>query len=126
MKVLLDANALMIPVQFGIDIFSEIEALLGAYEPVTLEDVTRELAGIASGKGRDAAAARVGIRLADRCRVEKSPYDDIPVDERIIRYAVENECMVATNDRLLRSALLKRNIDVVYLREKKKLEIIRG
>lgn len=126
MKVLLDANALMIPVQFGIDIFSEIEALLGAYEPVTLEDVTRELAGIASGRGRDAAAARVGIRLAGRCLVEKSPYPDVPVDERIVRYAVENGCMVATNDRLLRSALLKRNIDVIYLREKKKLEIIRG
>ena len=126
MKVLLDANALMIPVQFGIDIFSEIEALLGAYEPVTLEDVTRELAGIASGRGRDAAAARVGIRLAGRCLVEKSPHTDVPVDERIVRYAVENGCMVATNDRLLRSALLDRNIDVIYLREKKKLEIIRG
>ncbi len=126
MKVLLDANALMIPVQFGIDIFSEIEALVGAYEPVTLEDVTRELAGIASGRGRDAAAARVGIRLAGRCRVETSPHTDVPVDERIVRYAVENGCMVATNDRLLRSALLKRNIDVIYLREKKRLEIIRG
>jgi len=116
----------MIPVQFGIDIFSEIEALVGAYEPVTLEDVTRELAGIASGRGRDAAAARVGIRLAGRCRVEKSPHKEVPVDERIILYAVENECMVATNDRLLKSALLNRNIDVIYLREKKKLEIIRG
>ncbi len=116
----------MIPVQFGIDIFSEIEALVGAYEPVTLEDVTRELAGIASGRGRDATAARVGIRLAGRCRVETSPHTDVPVDERIVRYAVENGCMVATNDRLLRSALLKRNIDVIYLREKKRLEIIRG
>jgi uncharacterized protein len=33
---------------------------------------------------------------------------------------------VVTNDRHLRKELLSRHIDVIYLREKKRLEIIRG
>jgi len=44
-RVLLDANALMMPAQFGVDIFSEIELLIGAYEPVILEDILSELEG---------------------------------------------------------------------------------
>lgn len=58
MLVLFDANALMIPVQFGVDIFTGVEELVGAFEPVTLEDVKDELTGLSRGRGRDAAAAR--------------------------------------------------------------------
>ncbi|KAF1078962.1 PIN domain-containing protein [Methanogenium sp. MK-MG] len=126
MLVLFDANALMVPVQFGVDIFTGVEELVGAFEPVTLEDVTDELTGLSRGRGRDAAAARVGVTLAARCRVVRSPHQNLMVDDRIIRYAEEHRCVVVTNDRRLREELLSRHIDVIYLREKKRLEIIRG
>jgi rRNA-processing protein FCF1 len=124
--VLFDANALMIPVQFGVDIFTGVEELVGGFEAVTLEDVKDELAGIARGRGRDAAAARVGVSLAARCRVTRSPHQDVAVDDRIVRYAKEHHCVVVTNDRRLREELLSQHIDVIYLREKKRLDIIRG
>ncbi|MDE4908662.1 nucleotide-binding protein [Methanogenium marinum] len=126
MLVLFDTNALMIPVQFGVDVFTGVEELVGAFEPVTLEDVKDELAGLSRGRGRDAAAARVGATLAARCSLVKSPYQDVAVDDRIVRYAEEHRCVVVTNDRHLREELLCRHIDVIYLREKKRLEIIRG
>lgn len=126
MLVLFDANALMIPVQFGVDIFTGVEELVGAFEPVTLVGVKDELVGLSQGQGRNAAAARVGAALASRCRVERSPHQDLPVDDRIVRYAEEHGCMVVTNDRGLREKLLRRHIDVIYLREKKRLDIIRG
>jgi len=124
--VLFDANALMIPVQFGVDIFTGVEELVGSFEAVTLEGVKDELAGLARGRGRDAAAARVGASLAARCHIVRSPHQDMPVDDRIVRYAEEHHCVVLTNDRRLREELLSRHIDVIYLREKKRLEIIRG
>ncbi|WAI00317.1 type II toxin-antitoxin system VapC family toxin [Methanogenium organophilum] len=126
MQVLFDANALMIPVQFGVDVFTGVEELVGAFEPVTLVGVNDELVGLSHGQGRNAAAARVGATLASRCSVVRSPYQTLPVDDRIVRYAEENGCIVVTNDRHLREELLRRHIDVIYLREKKRLDIIRG
>ncbi len=125
-RVLLDANALMMPVQFGIDIYEELHLLLGDYEPVTLEDVVGELEGIARGRGRDAAAARVGLAMAERVAVLPGGCDKDRVDERLIQYAERSGCIVVTNDRNLRDALLKRGIDVVSMRKQKRLELIRG
>ncbi len=125
-RVLLDANALMMPVQFGVDIFSETEHLIGAYEPVILEDVMCELKGISNGHGRDAAAARVALSLGERCTTEVSRHRDLPVDERLVIHAEETGSVVVTNDRKLRMTLLEHNIDVIYLRKQKKLELFRG
>jgi len=125
-KVLFDTNALMMPVQFGIDIFRDVEALAGAYDPVTLTDVQEELAGLAHGRGRDAAAAKVGFALSRRCTLESSEHPEIPVDDRIVRYARDNGCIVATNDRGLRKKLLDHQIDVICMREQKRLEILRN
>ena len=126
MKVLFDANALMIPGQFGVDIFSETEGLIGSFEPVTIEGVVSELEGLSCGRGRNASAARVGVSLSRRCTVSKNPDNKIPVDDMIVRYADENNCMVMTNDRGLKNKLLEYHIDVIVLRNQKTLEIIRG
>ena len=61
MKVLLDANALMMPSQFQIDLFDELRMLLGSFEPVVLSGIMQELTGLSRAKGRDGAAARCGL-----------------------------------------------------------------
>ncbi|MDD3399095.1 MAG: hypothetical protein PHW93_05825 [Candidatus Methanomethylophilaceae archaeon] len=126
MKVLFDANALMIPGQFSVDIYSGTEGLIGSFEPVTLEGVVSELEGISLGRGRDASAARVGLSLSRRCEVLKNPDNSIPVDDMILKYADENGCIVMTNDRGLRNKLLDFHIDVIVLRNQKTLEILKG
>jgi len=125
-RVLFDANGLMVPVQFGVDVFSGVEGLIGSFEPVTLAEIVRELEGLSRGRGRDAAAAKVGLSLARRCVVEKSPVTGVPVDDMIVEFAGATGCMVMTNDRRLRERLLDKNIDVISLRNQKTLDIIRG
>jgi rRNA-processing protein FCF1 len=106
-KILLDANALMIPVQFQIDLFDELRMLLGA-------------------KGRDGAAARHGLVLGEKCTiVESGEFQSESVDAQMIEYAARNGCMVVTNDRRIRNALLTRGISVISMRNQKKLEILR-
>jgi len=125
-KVLLDANALMMPVQFRIDIFDELRSLLGAFEPVVLSGVIRELTGLTRAKGRDGAAARHGLVLGETCTVVTG--EDLKsesVDAQMIEYAVRNGCMVVTNDRYIRDALLTRGVSVISMRNQKKLEILR-
>jgi rRNA-processing protein FCF1 len=125
-KILLDANALMMPVQFQIDIFDELRSLLGAFEPVVLSGVIRELSGLSNAKGRDRAAARHGLALVERCTIaESGDLNSESVDSQMIEYAARNACMVVTNDRHVRDALLARGIGVISLRNQKKLEILR-
>jgi rRNA-processing protein FCF1 len=125
-KVLLDTNAFLLPVQFGIDLVRELEGIFGACDLLTLEGVIRELQGIGSGRGRDASAARVGLELARRCRVLPDPESTGVVDRDVIRVAEDAGCVVVTNDRAVRRSLLGKGLGVVSLRNRKRLEFIRG
>ncbi len=126
MKILLDANAFMMPAQFQIDLFDELRTLLGAFEPLVLSGVIRELTGVSRARGRDGAAARHGLILIERCTVvESSTLQSESVDAQVIEYAALNSCMVVTNDRRIRDALLTRGIGVISMRNQKKLEILR-
>lgn len=126
MKVLLDANALMMPAQFQIDLFDELRMLLGSFEPVVLSGVLRELLGLSRAKGRDGAAARLGLTIGEKCTVvESNEMESVSIDAQVIEYATRNSCLVVTNDRRVREALFARGIGVVSLRKQKKLEILR-
>jgi len=125
-RVLLDTNALLMPAQFGVDLYSELLALFGDFEPITLEEVVGELSGLARGRGRDAAAARVGLALVRRSTVVPSGSTAEGVDNRVIEYARREGCTVVTNDRELRNALLREGVDVVSMRKQKTLELLRG
>ncbi|WP_324449115.1 nucleotide-binding protein [Methanoculleus sp.] len=124
--MLLDTNALLMPAQFGVDLYDELLALFGDFEPIALEEVVGELSGLARGRGRDAAAARVGLALVRRSTVVPSGSTAEGVDNRVIEYARREGCTVVTNDRELRNALLREGVDVVSMRRQKTLELLRG
>jgi len=125
-KVLLDANALMMPAQFQVDIFDELRSLLGSYEPIVLSGVMNELTGLSRVKGRDGAAARCGLTLGEKCTVvETGNTKSESVDAQVIEYAARNSCIVVTNDRRIRDALFARGNGVISLRNQKKLELLR-
>jgi rRNA-processing protein FCF1 len=114
------------PVQFQIDLLDELRVLLGAFEPVVLSGVIGELTGLSRAKGRDGAAARHGLVLGEKCTiVDSRELQSVSVDAQMIEYAARNACMVVTNDRRIRNALLTRGISVISMRNQKKLEIVR-
>ncbi len=125
-RVLLDTNALLMPAQFRVDLYDELLALFGDFEPITLEEVVGELSGLSRGRGRDAAAARVGLAMARHSTVVPSGSTAERVDDRVIEYARREGCTVVTNDRQLRKALLDEGIDVVSMRRERTLELMRG
>jgi uncharacterized protein len=116
----------MMPAQFQVDLFDELRNLLGGFEPIVLSSVMRELEGLTRAKGRCGAAARLGLALGDKCTIVES--GDAPsgsVDAQVIEYAVQNGCIVVTNDRRVRDELLTRGIGVISMRKQKKLELLR-
>ena len=121
MKVILDTNALMVPEQFGVEIFSELERL-GYNECLVPASVMAELRALASGakRGKDKVAARVALVLAERCRVLGEAGRD--ADAAIERLALDEKAAVFTNDRALKKRLSSNGITVIYLRQEQYLE----
>jgi rRNA-processing protein FCF1 len=124
-KVILDSNFLMIPFQFKIDIFQEIEYLLQKkVDFVVPSAVKSELTGISSRGGEGAPEASLALQLASRCRVVDVTLEpQETVDDAILKASQKLGAVVATTDIDLKKRLRAINVPVVYLREKSKLEV---
>lgn len=125
-RVLIDTNAFLMSSQFRIDLLGEIRWMLGIVRPGVPDVVVRELEGLAKGHGNNGSAARLGLRFAQQCTVvEMNGADGEAVDDQIFSYATRERCRVVTNDRALRDRLLAEGLEVISLKGKQKLEIIR-
>ena len=122
-KVILDSSFLFIPFQFHVDIFDELEALLGRFEPLVLSTTLEELKGLSkkrSTKMRKQATAV--LELVDRCKIadvertSNESYDDV-----ILKTARKWKVPVATNDSKLRRKLREAGVATIFLRQKSHL-----
>lgn len=123
--VVLDTNALMMPVELDVRVFDELSRLLGGTELVVPRAIVSELRSLAeSGSGVEARAARVGLDLArDRCREIET--EASTGDASIVELA--NAAMidyVVTNDRELRERVLAIGIPVIGVRGQNTLTIM--
>jgi len=126
LRIILDANALFVPLQFKIDIFEELKMLLnGNFEPVLLSPIRQELEKIAeksSPKMRKNAS--YALTLAEKCRLFEVDEKFVgSSDDAVVKMAQQWNCPVFTNDRELRKRLRNINVPVIYVRQKSRLEI---
>lgn len=112
--VVLDANALLMPFQFKLNMDAELKRLLGGYTVYVPESVLRELE-----KGRD-WKNRAAVRLA-------SKYERVPSeaggDDAVIEAALRLSAYVVTNDRGLKERLREVGVTVIALRSRNHLVI---
>jgi len=125
-KVILDSNFLFVPLEFKIDIFEEIQNILGGrIKFIVLSSTIEELKKIsASGKNKLSRQASFALELAKKCeilKVERFPGESN--DDVIVRVAKKFKCAIATNDRRLKRTLRNMGIAVIYVREKSRLEM---
>jgi rRNA-processing protein FCF1 len=121
--VILDTNALMMPVELDVRVFEELDRLVGAdADLVTPRAVVAELEKLAEeGSGVEATAANVGRDLVSRCRVVETGVSY--ADDAVVELAETEGGYVLTNDRPLRDRLLERGVRVIGLRGRNTLEI---
>ncbi|CAG0993843.1 MAG: SSU processome protein Utp24 [Candidatus Methanoperedens nitroreducens] len=119
-KVIIDTNGLMIPGQFGIDIFSELQQL-GFFSYIVPSASVKELEKIVStGRGKDRTAAKIALSLLERCTIiDRNGY----ADDIIIDLAVGMGAAVLTNDIELKKRLCSKGVTNVYLRDRTRLSI---
>ena len=126
LKIILDSNALFVPLQFKIDIFEELKTLLKTnFEPILLLQVKRELEKLARGNSpKTRKNASYALKLAEKCKlVQVNEEITVSPDDTIVKLASEWNCPVFTNDRALRKRLRNINVPVIYVRQKSCLEI---
>ena len=125
-KVIFDSNFLFVPSQFQLGIFEELTNLLNQrFDPILLSPTQKELQKLAKeGSPKTRKQASLALKLAEKCRVVhvekglKETHDDV-----IVRVAAEWKCPVATNDRELRKRLRKLGVPVIFLRQRRRLEL---
>jgi rRNA-processing protein FCF1 len=124
-KVILDSNALFVPLQLKIDILQELKTLLNRnYELVLLKPIQQELDRLArEGSPQTRKKASYALKLAEKCRIVSVNEDTASPDDIILETAGKWKCLVFTNDRELRKKLRNINVPVIYVRQKSRLEI---
>jgi rRNA-processing protein FCF1 len=114
-SVLLDANFLLVPVQFKVNIYDE----LSDYQLLTLEKCINELEKIAKGSGNDASSAKIAMDLIMEKGIKIITTKEKITDSAILSYAKKHGCAVATNDRKLIKTLKSNKIKIIRLRQRK-------
>ena len=124
-KVILDSNALFVPIQLKIDIFQELKALLNrSFEPVLLKPIQQELERLArQGSLQTRKKATYALKLAEKCRIVDVEEGPASPDDIIFQTASRWKSPVFTNDSELRKKLRNINVPVIYVRQKSRLEI---
>lgn len=114
----------------GVRVFEHIEEQLKAKPKfVVLKPVYEELVKLASSeqsliKKRASFALELVRRFCELVDYPCSP--NMPVDDVIIKYALEEKAIVATNDKELRAKLRKLGIPQAYLREEAMRVVVEG
>lgn len=126
LRVILDTNFLFIPSEFKIDVFEALSALFNErIEPVLLSTNYDELKKMTQGAPpKLRKQAMFALKLAEKCHVVKVEKNQEETnDDVILRVAESWKSPVATNDGELRRKLRARNIPVIFMRGKKRLEL---
>src|SRR3989344_7724374 len=126
-KIVLDTNFLLIPGQFGVDIFSEIRRITDfRYQLVIVEKSLEELKKLLKqGKRADKTAANLAISLLKTQNIKilrLHSQKKASADDDIAALA-GNDVMVATQDRILQMRVRKKGAKIISLRKKSHLII---
>jgi len=123
-RLLFDTNFLLVPFQFKVDLFGELDRLLDVeYEIEIPEGVLMELGRIEkNAKGRDKRNAASALSLAERFKIVSGERYMNCVDDALLELA-KRDAIICTNDRELRVRAREKGIPVIYLRQKKILEL---
>ena len=123
-QVILDTNFLLIPAQFNVDIFSEIERLVAESHKICIMSTTlNELEKLTEkGKGKNKKAAKLALQLIEHKNLKIIDSDNEYVDKAIIDIADSNKHIVCTQDKALKKTLQKKRVPIIVLRKKNHLE----
>jgi rRNA-processing protein FCF1 len=121
-KIILDTNFLLIPTQFNVDIFSEIDRICTfKYKLYIVDKTIDELKKIIEEqKGKYKFAAKIALQLVKKKGIGIIKTKKGYVDDLILDLLDENH-ILATQDVLLKKRAVKKGIRTISMRSRKYL-----
>lgn len=125
-KIILDTNFLLIPVQFKVDIFSELHRICDfKYQLCIVDKTIDELNKIIQSKAKlkDKTAAKIALQLIKKEGIKIIETNELNADDAIVSLAEKESIVVATQDKILRNRIKKTKSKIIILRQKQYLEM---
>jgi uncharacterized protein len=125
--IILDTNFLLIPTQFKVDIFSEIDRIMQEpYELCIVDSTIDELEKLRTTEsGRDKRAAGLALQLIKAKGIRHLKTEkNLNTDKLIVELAKSPDYVVATQDMALKRFLKQNNTEIIILRQKKHLKLV--
>ena len=126
-RIIIDTNFLLIPAQFKVDIFTEINRIMQEpYELCIVDKTIDELNSIKTkASGRDKRAADLALQLLKAKKIKHLKTEkNLNTDKLIVKLAKSPDCVVATQDVALKRVLKQNKVKLIVLRQKKHLELV--
>ena len=128
-KIFIDTNFLLLPAQYGVDIFEEINKICHfQFELYVLKESIEELENIIRDqRGKYKDRAKIGLAIIEHKLKQKSLNiitfsKESNVDDILVSIA-DNNNYIATQDKGLKRRVKDKGSKVIILRAKKYLEI---
>jgi rRNA-processing protein FCF1 len=118
-QVILDTNILLVPAQFSVDIFSEIDRLVAeSHELCVLDKTLDELNQVAktADTGKDKRAAMLGIAFVAGKKMKVLATKEGHPDDIIVELSERGKQIVATQDMNLKRRLKEKGVSVLTMR----------
>ncbi|MEK6874914.1 MAG: PIN domain-containing protein [Nanoarchaeota archaeon] len=121
-RIIIDTNMLLVPIQFKLDIFNQINQICTFnYDLCIVDKTITELDQIIQqGKLLDRRAARVAKLLVEQKKVKILDTTNTKADDAITELSKPG-IIIATNDRLLKQRAKQKGAQILTLRQKKYL-----
>lgn len=120
MKIVFDTNALLIPFQFGVNPYKGVKDLVPNAELITLKKCISELKQLKPEKWNDI----VNLGLMNGLEIIDSGINGLSVDDIIVKFALQENTAVFTQDKLLKKKLLNNSLRLVVMRQQKRFVLI--
>ena len=126
-KIILDTNFLLIPLQFRVDIFSELGRICNFNYRLSVFDSTiGELRNIIEKQPvKHKKAAQFALKLIKLKNIEILKSEQKDVDKAILGI-VGKDIIIATQDAQLKRELREKGASLIILRQKKYIQLIEG
>ena len=116
----------MMSAQFHVDVVGELEKILPSCKLLVPTAVLKELSRIKSRtRGKNKIAASIAIRIATSSPIEVLEMEQKQgesVDDSLLRLS-EKSRLLCTNDRELRMKAREKDINVIFLRQRRYLDV---
>jgi rRNA-processing protein FCF1 len=119
-KVAVDTNMLMAITQFNLPITTLIKEKIGKTEFYITPQIKKELNGLKKNYKKE---INIAIQVIEKEKFKETKINAKNADESLIKLSKKGY-LIATNDKELKEKIKKENGKIIFLRQKKLIEII--